>query len=62
MQDARVGISGTAMAESTVSAVQAALRRHQTHIHELQVSFCNVIMFICMFNNVFVPGQTAKQS
>lgn len=42
MQDARVaGISGTAMAESTVSAVQAALRRHQTHIHELQVSVYN---------------------
>ncbi|XP_077288901.1 ciliary rootlet coiled-coil, rootletin [Arctopsyche grandis] len=31
------GITGTALAESTVSAVQAALRRHQTHIHELQV-------------------------
>lgn len=33
------GITGTALAESTVSAVQAALRRHQTHIHELQVNF-----------------------
>lgn len=33
----RGGITGTALAESTVSAVQAALRRHQTYIHELQV-------------------------